>query len=73
MKRTCHKCRALEKDFGPNKEIPYGCLLGYEVRSVIRVGEEGLLFDPKPMEDCPKPTTWAAFGEAPLKGEHEDE
>ena len=61
MKRTCNNCIALRQ---PELFHSFKCELGYEIEiyklNKVRLGC-------KPLEECPKPTTYQAFQDALLE------
>ncbi len=58
MKKTCKGCYAAITGAHPLQGEPHGCELGYQTDG------KG-----KPMEDCPKPSSWRNLEKADRKAE----
>jgi len=54
MKRTCNGCRALN-----GFSLNYRCALGYKILEIKKdIPLAGMIYEPTPAEECPKPKTY---------------
>jgi hypothetical protein len=53
MKRNCNECKALDTVFSPR------CNLGFKIQGAKEI--YGLYVSWKPLEECPKPKTYADY------------